>query len=85
MSSQSCSEARVWFRHLKLIRTAGLMPDNRRPVSHAAAGSYVIDPNANEIAAAQLAVDGEVEHRQIAIAALNLDEATSSQPSLAER
>jgi hypothetical protein len=48
------------------------MLDNRRAVSHAAAGSYVIDLKADEIAAAQLAINGEVEHRQIAFAALHL-------------
>jgi hypothetical protein len=42
-----------------------------------AAGSYVIDPKAHEIAAAQLAVDGGVEHRQIAFAALNLKSDTN--------
>ena len=65
------------FRDLKLNGSAGLMLDNRRPVSHAAAGSYVIDPNADEIAAAQLAIDGEVEHRQIAFVALNLKSDTN--------
>ena len=37
-----------------------------------AARSYVVDPKADEIAATQLAINGEVEHRQIAFAALHL-------------
>ena len=60
------------------------MLDNRRPVSHTAAGSYVVDPKANEIAAAKLAVDGEVEHRQIAFAALHLNADTDG-PDLFRR
>jgi hypothetical protein len=58
------------FRDLELNRTARLVPDNRCSVSHVSAGGDVIDPNADEITAAQLAVDGEVEHRQIAFAVL---------------
>jgi len=46
--------------------------DNRCSVSHVSAGGDVIDPKADEIAAAQLAVDSEVEHRQIAFAVLDL-------------
>jgi hypothetical protein len=60
------------FRNLKLNRTAGLALDDRRPVSDAAAGGKVIDPEADEVAAAQFAVNGEVEHRQITLAALHL-------------
>jgi hypothetical protein len=58
------------FRDLELNRTARLVPDNRCSVSQVSAGGDVIDPNADEITAAQLAVDGEVEHRQIAFAVL---------------
>src|SRR6516225_5720193 len=49
------------FRDLKLNRTAGLVLDDRRPLSHTAARSYVVDPKADEIAATQLAINGEVE------------------------
>ena len=48
------------------------MLDNRRPVSHAASRRDVVDPKANEIASAQLAIDGEIEQRQIAFALLHL-------------
>jgi hypothetical protein len=41
------------------------------------ADSDVIDPKADEIAAAKLAVDGEVEHRQIAFAVLDLKSDTN--------
>ena len=60
------------FGDLKLDRTTRLVLDNRRPLSHTVAGSYVIDPKADEIATAQLAINGEVEHRQIAFATLDL-------------
>ena len=60
------------FGDLKLNRTAGLVLDNRRSVSHATARSYVVDPKADEIAATKLAINGEVEQRQIAFAALYL-------------
>jgi hypothetical protein len=60
------------FRDLELNRTAGLVLDDRCSISHATAGGDVVDPKAEEIAAAQLAVDGEIEHRQIAFATLNL-------------
>jgi hypothetical protein len=65
------------FRELKLNRTTGLVLDYRRALSDAAARSYVIDPKADEVAAAKLAVDGEVEHRQIAFAALHLKSNTN--------
>ena len=74
--NQSCSEVRV-CSVIKLDRTARLVLDDRRPVSHVAARSYVIDSKADEIAAAQLAVDGEVEQRQIAFAALDLKSDTN--------
>jgi hypothetical protein len=50
------------FRDLKLNRPAGLVLDNRRPFSHTAARSYVVDPKADEIATAKLAINREVEH-----------------------
>ena len=65
------------FHDLELNRPAGLLLDNRRPVSHVAARGYVVDSKADEIAAAQLAVDGEVKHRQIACAALHLEPDTN--------
>ena len=65
------------LRDLELNRTAGLVLDNCRPVSHVAADGDVIDPKADEIAAAKLAVDGEVEQRQIAFAVLDLKSDTN--------
>jgi len=43
-----------------------------RPVSHVTTSRNVVDPKTNEIAAAQLAVDSEVEQRQIAFGLLHL-------------
>ena len=65
------------FGDFKLNRTAGLVLDNRRPVSHSVAGSYVIDPKADELATAQPAINGEVEHRQVTFAALHLKSDTN--------
>src|SRR5271165_6351289 len=57
---------------LELNGPAGLVLDNRRPITHAPACGDVVDPKANEIAAAQLAIDGEIEQRQIARVVLHL-------------
>jgi hypothetical protein len=65
------------FRDLELNRTTGLVLDDRRSISQATAGGDVVDPKADEVAAAKLAVDGEVEHRQIAFAALHLKSNTN--------
>jgi hypothetical protein len=65
------------LRDLELNWTAGLVLDNCRSVSHVTADGDVIDSKADEIAAAKLAVDGEVEHRQIAFAAPDLKSDTN--------
>jgi hypothetical protein len=65
------------FRDLKLNRTVGLVLDNFRPISHVTANGDVVDPKTNEIATTQLAVDGEVEHRQIAFGLLDLKSDTN--------
>jgi hypothetical protein len=48
------------------------MLDNRRSIFDMAARRDVVDPKANEIASAQLAINGEVEQRKIALTVLNL-------------
>jgi hypothetical protein len=65
------------FRDFELDRTASLVLDNCRSVSHKTANGDVIDSKADEIATAKLAVDGEIEHRQIAFAALDLKSDTN--------
>ena len=40
-------------------------------------GRDIVDPEGDEVAAAQLAVDGEVEHRQIALGAFHLEADTN--------
>lgn len=52
---------------LELNWTAGFMLDNRRSLFDMAACRDVIDPKADEIAAAQLTVDCKVEQREIAL------------------
>jgi hypothetical protein len=61
------------------------VPDSRRPIPHPTPGGDVVDPQAHEIAAAELAVDGEVEHRQIAFATPNLKSDTMAQTSFGRR
>jgi hypothetical protein len=65
------------FRDLEPDRTIGLVLDNCRSVSNLTAYGDVIDSNADEIAAAKLAVDGKVEHRQIAFGLLDLKSDTN--------
>jgi hypothetical protein len=60
------------FGDLELDRTAGLALNDCRAVSHVTANGDVIDLKANEIATPELAVDGEVEHRQIALVTIDL-------------
>jgi hypothetical protein len=60
------------LRDFEPNRTAGLALYDCRPVSHVSANGDVIDPKADEIAAPKLAVDGEVEHRQITFVLLDL-------------
>jgi hypothetical protein len=48
-----------------LNRAAGLVLDDCRSVSYVTADGDVVDPEAYEIAAPELTVDGKVEHRQI--------------------
>jgi len=56
----------------ELDRSPCLFLDHGATVSHPAAGAYVVDPQADEIAASQLAVDREVEQGKISFPALQL-------------
>ena len=60
------------FRDLELNRPTGLVLDDGRPGSHMAADGDIVNPKADEIAAKQLAVDSEVEQRQVPFAVLDL-------------
>jgi hypothetical protein len=53
---------------LELNRAAGFVLDDCRPISHPIPSRDVVDPKTDEIATARLAVDGEIEQRQIAFA-----------------
>ena len=57
---------------LKLNRPPGLLLDHGRSIANSPAGQYVVDPQPREVAAPELAVDGQIEHRKIALAALQL-------------
>ena len=49
-----------------MYRTAGLSLAHRRTGERVAVRRNVFDPQGDNIAASQLAIDGEVEHRQVA-------------------
>jgi hypothetical protein len=57
---------------LELDRPTGLLLDHRRSIANPAAGAHIIDPHPNEVAVPELAVDGQIQHRKIALAALKL-------------
>jgi hypothetical protein len=50
----------------ELYRPAGLLLDNRRPVADLTTAHDVANPELDEITAAQLAVDRQIEQRSIA-------------------
>ena len=61
------------IRQLELDRPPGLLLDHGRAIPHPAADGYVIDLHRDKIAAAQLAVDREIEQREIALATFKLE------------
>src|SRR4051794_857533 len=60
------------LRDLELDWSPGLLLDHGPAVSHPATGAHVLDSYRDEIAAAQLAVDGEVEQGKVALSTLKL-------------
>jgi hypothetical protein len=57
---------------LELHRSARLLLDHSRSVANSASADHIIDRQPDEIATPELAVDGQVEHREVANAAFNL-------------
>jgi hypothetical protein len=60
------------LRDLELHRPAGLLLDYRRSIANSPAGEHIIDPQPDEVAAPELAVYRQIEHREIALAPLQL-------------
>src|ERR1051326_2741397 len=60
------------FGNFERDRSAGLLLDHGRAIPHPAADAHVIDPQGHQIAAAQFAVDREVEQREITLPTLQL-------------
>ena len=54
------------FGELEPDRLACLLLPNRRPFERLAGGRNVLDSERDHVAAAQLAVDREIEHREVA-------------------
>jgi len=57
----------------ELNRLACLLLDYRRSIADPPAGAHVVDFKPNEVAAPELAVNGQIEHGEIAFAALQLE------------
>jgi hypothetical protein len=58
------------FGDFELNRSAGLLLDYRRSIANPPARAHVVDLEPNEVAAPQLAVNGQIEHREVTFAAL---------------
>jgi hypothetical protein len=56
--------------NLELHRPAGLLLNDGRAIANSPTSEHVIDPQVDEIAAPQLAVDRQIEHREISFATL---------------
>ena len=65
-------------RQLELYRPTGLLPDDDRPGSDLSTGNHISDLNFNEIAATQLAVEGEIEKRTVAKSTFAIKEEANS-------
>jgi hypothetical protein len=71
---QPCQQARArWLEQFELNRSAGLLLNDHCAVPDLAATHQVADRDRNHIAAAQFAVDGEIEQGAIPQTALVLE------------
>ena len=61
------------FRQFKSDGPPGLFLAHGRAIDRIAIRSYVFDPDSDDITASQLAVDRQIEHRQIAGSLLDLE------------
>jgi hypothetical protein len=57
---------------LELHRPASFLLNDSRAIPNSPADEHVIDPQPDEVAAPELAVDRQIEHRKIALALLHL-------------
>ncbi len=64
------------FRQLEANRPTGLPLPDVGAVNRVAVGGHVIDAESDEIAAAQSAIDGEIEERQVPFTPLQLQSGT---------
>jgi hypothetical protein len=71
------------LRDLELHRPAGLFLflHYTRSIANSVASEHIIDPQSNEVASPELVVDGQIEHRKIALAVLQL-EANANGPNV---
>ena len=65
-----CTDSRSGLlRDFELHRSPGLPLNNHRTIADAAGGRYVSDRDRDQVATSKLAVDGEIEERQIPVSA----------------
>jgi hypothetical protein len=67
--------------NLELHRPASLLLNDSSAIANSPAGEHVIDPQPHEIAAPELAVDRQIEHRKIASATFYLQPYSNVQTS----
>jgi hypothetical protein len=72
-----------YFGQLEANRPTGLPLSDVGSVNCVSVGRYVIDAESDKIAAAQLAIDGEVEKRQVTYPPLHLQPGTDG-PDMAD-
>src|ERR1700740_2993515 len=63
----------IFDGHPSPDRSARLLLDYRRSIANRSARAHVVDFEPNEVVARELAVNGQIEHREIAFAALQLE------------
>jgi hypothetical protein len=57
----------------ELNRSARLLLDYRRSIADRPARAHVVDFEPNQVAAPELAVNGQIEHREVAFSTLQLE------------
>src|ERR1700736_2276762 len=72
-----------WLSNLELHRTLGFLLQHDRPGCHAAPVADVSDAKPDQVTGSKLAVDGEVEQRQLAVTIGEL-QADPNRPDLFE-
>jgi len=65
-----------WIGEFKLNRSSGLLLDHVRPCRRSISVGHIADPELDQIASPKLAVDSEIEEREVASTAGQLEPST---------